>query len=220
MPALPSPGRVVKAVAQYHAEDAIAQNIFYFQYGGTGAPSVSDLSNLHGHLQADLAAPYVGSATTNCVGDHITYTDLQTTSGAVDVETWTWTGTNSTTDGLPANCAVCVSHEISRRYRGGHPRTYMMVGNAGDFQTGSYKMWQASFLTNIQNGWNTYQALWPYNAPFATWTPVNVSFYETTIVGGVKTKTVRATPLVDLITGSTARDRVCSQRRRLGKIGG
>jgi hypothetical protein len=91
----------------------------------------------------------------------------------------------------------------------------MMVGGDGDLASGSSKFWQASFLANIQTGFNTFIGLFPHVLPFGTINPVNVSYYET--VGGVKT--VRPTPLVDVITGYIAKDRVCSQRRRLGKIG-
>ncbi len=43
-----------------------------------------------------------------------------------------------------------------------------------------------------------------------------MSYYET--VGGVRT--VRPTPLVDPILVDIAKVRVCSQRRRLGRVGG
>lgn len=215
MPALPSPGRVVKLVWQYKTNDCIAENIFYFNYNGSGAPAVSDLSNLAGHIETDLAAPYVGASLDTTTGQLATYTDLQSSSGAVYSHVPSWTGTNSGAD-LPGSAAVVVSHEILRRYRGGHPRTYMMVGSASDFLSGSQKFWQAAFLANIQAGWNSYAGLFPYNAPFASWNRVNVSFYET--VGGVKT--VRATPLVDVIQSDLAKERVSSQRRRLGKING
>ena len=92
----------------------------------------------------------------------------------------------------------------------------MMCGSSTVLLGSSVKDWQAAFLTNIQNGFNTFMGLFPYNAAFATWNPVSVSYYET--VGGVKT--VRTTPLVDLIIGKTVRERISSQRRRLGRVGG
>lgn len=213
MPPLPSPGRVVKAEYTYSNEDADAMMVLYFNYGGSGSPSATDLSTLHGHIQADLAAPFIGASSASTNGVSAKYTDLSSPTGATYETTWTWTGTN-TGGTLSSQVAVVVQHLIARRYRGGHPRTYMMCGLGGDFETSSIKFWQAAFLANIQAGWAAFLALFPYNAPFATWTWCNVSFYET--VGGVRT--VRATPLVDLVTGVDAKQRVCTQRRRLGRV--
>jgi hypothetical protein len=215
LPALPSPGTVVKLVLKYHQDDGSAENIQYYSYTTASHASISDLSGLWGHIATDFLAAYVGSSLAAVVMDSVTLTDLVSSTGAVYSTTPSFTGTN-TGSVLPASAAVVVSHTIARRYRGGHPRTYMMVGSASDFATSSVKDWQASFLTNIQNGWNSYQALFPYNAGLGTWNRVNVSYYET--VGGVRT--VRATPLVDLISADVAKVRVSSQRRRLGKVGG
>lgn len=214
MPALPSPGKVVKQVLQWSLEDVIAENISYFSYTG-GPPVASDLSNLAGHIEADQLAPFVGASLPLLTLVSAEYTDLSSSSGVVYTHVPAFTGTN-TGNRLSANNAVVVQKIINRRYRGGHPRQYMMVGADGDLNTGSAKDWQTSFLSNIQAGFNAFLALFPYNAPMGTWNPVNVSYYET--VGGVRT--VRTTPLVDLIVGYTAKARVCSQRRRLGKVGG
>lgn len=218
MPALPSPGKVVKLILQWTMEDTIAENVFYFSYTN-GPPAVSDLSNLAGHIEADLEAPWVGASLPALVLADATYTDLASPTGQVYSHVPAFTGTN-TGNRLSSNNAVVVQKVIQRRYRGGHPRTYMMVGADGDLASGSSKDWQTSFLNNIQAGFNAFLALFPYNAPMGTWYPVNVSYYETVIIGGVPTKQVRATPLVDPIIGYIAKTRVCSQRRRLGKVGG
>lgn len=214
MPALPSPGRVAKLVLQWAIEDAIAENIFYFSYTG-GPPLTADFVNLAGHIEGDLLAPFAGASLSLVSLVSATYTDLLTSAGVVYTHAPAFTPSN-TGNRLSANNAVVVQKLIQRRYRGGHPRNYMMVGSDGDLATASAKDWQPSFLTNIQNSWNSYQALFPYNAPMGTWAPVSVSFYET--VAGVKT--VRTTPLIDPILSWDVKSRVCSQRRRLGKIGG
>jgi len=217
MPPLPSPGNVVKVVASWHLEDAHAENILYFQYSGAPGLSTAELTSFltSGAMAGDLLAPFVGASVATVVFDGYVATDLSTPTGVVVGQTFSFTGTN-TGNPLSASQAVCVSHEIARRYRGGHPRTYMMVGSASDFLSGSIKFWQAAFLSNIQNGWTAFVAAFPFTAMGRSWQFVNVSYYET--VGGVKT--VRPTPLVDPILSTIARERVCNQRRRLGKVGG
>lgn len=215
MPALPSPGQVVRCDFRYANEDVSAENIFYFAYDGVGPITILELDSFIAGIVTDWNAPYVGAALGSCNGTEIHAVDLSSSVGSVVDFANTWAGTNM---GLviPASNSVVVSDTILRRYRGGHPRNYLMVGGAGDFLAGSIKMWQAAFLTNIQNGFNTFNGLFPRSDSGRHWTRVNVSFYET--VAGVKT--VRAVPLVDTIIDSVVKDRVSSQRRRLGKVGG
>ena len=219
MPPLPSPGMVVKMVLQYHQDDGAAENIFHFQYTNPSQATSANMGGLWAFMETDFLAAYVGASLAAVTMDKVTLTDLSSSSGAEYTTTPSFTGTN-TGSVLPASAAVCVQHVIARRYRGGHPRTYMMVGSASDFATSSVKDWQASFLTNIQNGWNSFNALFPFSTAGGIWSRCNVSYYETVIVGGVPTRQVRATPLVDTIESDIAKVRVCSQRRRLGKIGG
>lgn len=218
MPPLPSPGKVAKLVLNWSLEDVIAENIFYFSYTN-GPPLTGDFVNLAGHIEADLLAPWVGACLPLVTLNYAEYTDLDTAMGVVYSHVPAFTGTN-TGNRLSANNAVVVQKMITRRYRGGHPRTYMMCGADGNLNAGSAKDWQPAFLANIQAGWAAFLALFPYNAPMGTWNPVNVSYYETLYPGGVPTKTVRTTPLVDSIISYDTKSRVCSQRRRLGKVGG
>lgn len=215
MPPLPSPGMVVKMVLKYHRDDAAAENAEFFRYTASSQATTANLGGLWAYIETDFFAAYVGASLADLVMDSVELTDLSSSSGATYSTVPSFTGTN-TGSGISANNAVCVQHTIQRRYRGGHPRTYMMVGAAGDLATASIRDWQPSFLTNIQNGWNSYNALFPYNTAGGTWTRCSVSYYET--IAGVRT--VRTTPLVDPILVDIAKSRVCSQRRRLGKVGG
>ncbi len=215
MPPLPSPGMVVKLNLKYHNEDAAAENILHFQYTNPSQATVANLGGLWAYMQADLLAPYVGASLASVVMDEAVLTDLSSSSGAIYSTVPSFGGTN-TGAAIAAQNAVVVQHTIQRRYRGGHPRTYMMVGASGDLATSSIKDWQPSFLTNIQSGWTAFDALFPFSTAGGIWSRCSVSYYET--VGGVRT--LRTTPLVDQILASVAKSRVCSQRRRLGKVGG
>lgn len=217
MPPLPTIPGVVRYKHNYVNEDASAYMIRYFSYTGSGAIDSGELEAFLDEtvMNVDIFAPFVGASIGSEHGALTTLEDLSSDTGAEYSMTQDWTGTNTGT-ALPASAAVCVSEEITRRYRGGHPRTYMMVGSASDYATSSIKMWQAAFLSNIQAGWDAWMADFPFTVGSRTWNPVNVSYWET--VAGERV--LRATPQVDLITSMIARDRVCSQRRRLGKIGG
>lgn len=213
MPALPLVN-AVKLEWNYGNEDALATNVLYFGYVG-GPPSNADLETFASMVEAQLGGPYVGASVDTTAGISQKFTDLGSPSGAVFVGDYIWVGT-LTGDVVSANNSVVVSHVINRRYRGGHPRTYMMVGSSTVLEGSSVKDWQSSFLVNIENGWNTFLGNFPYTVGGTSLTLSNVSYYET--VGGVRV--LRAVPLVDTVVGITVRARVCSQRRRLGKVGG
>lgn len=219
MPPLPSPGQVIKLRWNYGGEDAEATNDLYFSYSGAGALSPTELTNFStwAGITTDLAAPFVGACDTSFTSRTCQMVDLISDMGAEVNFDPAWTGTNHSDGGLiSANNAVVVSKEILRHYRGGHPRLYMMAGVAGDLAASSVKDWQTAFVANIQAGFSAFMEDFPYSLGARTYNPVNVSYWET--VAGVRV--LRATPLVDLITSMTARTRVCSQRRRLGKVGG
>lgn len=213
MPPLP-PVNVVKLEYAYSNEDASAINVMYFSWTG-GTPSAAQLEGFWDGIAADLHAPYVGASVDTTHGTTQTLTDLSSDTGATYVGEDTWTGT-LTGDVVSANNAVVVSHEINRRYRGGHPRSYLMVGSSSVLAGSSTKDWQATFLNNIQSGFDAFGSLFPYTEGDVTFAPCSVSYWET--VAGVRTP--RTDPLIDPITSYTVRARVCSQRRRLGRVGG
>lgn len=217
MAPVPSPGQVVRLDWNYSTDGALATNVMYFSYSGAGALSPAELTAFatSSAMTSDLEAPYVGAAPGYTQGQPSKFQDLISDMGAVVEHTDSWSGTN-TGSALPTSASVLVSDEILRHYRGGHPRTYMMVGLASDIAIANNTQWQTTFLANIQAGWTAFMADFPLSIGSRTYNPVNVSFWET--VAGVKT--LRATPLVDLITSKIVRTRVCSQRRRLGKVGG
>lgn len=221
MPPLPTPGQVVKLEFNTYCEDALATNIEYYSYSGSGAVSLAELTAFatSGTMESGHDGPWDGSMSELGGGVNNIYTDLSSDVGVTFTRENTWVGTN-TGSAIPASASVVVSRKIARRYRGGHSRVYMMVGTAGDFETSSKKFWQASFLSNVQSGFDAFLAAFPLTIGSRTWNPVNVSYWETVTVGGVKTRQLRETPLVDTVIQYVAESRVCSQRRRLGKVGG
>ena len=155
------------------------------------------------YLEYSGTAPSAAELDTFCTGVHATFVpnlaaemheDLSLIRvEATDLSSLTGaTGLDTSTDPgtasgdpVPLSAAVVSSYVISRRYRGGHPRGYWPLG-AGAVLTNPQR-WDAGF-TVITNP-ITHRAR---NVP-----------------------TLRTTPAVDAVSGTIARLRVGTQRRRL-----
>lgn len=123
---------------------------------------------------------------------------------------------------LPADvCQVC-SYEISRHYRGGHPRGYWPMNQAEDLDTP--QVWSSSVVAGNQTQFANFFAaiaghVWAGGGPLSQ---VNVSYFHGfTVVTSPTTgrarnvPTVRAVPVVDAVTARVARAHIGTQRRRL-----
>lgn len=216
MPALPSPGAIVKLTIDWGVEaDTLAQTVHYFQYGG-GAPSAGTLSTIANTAVANGATHFQALAS-NFVGMiSATARDLSSAMGNESTAGTSWSGTRGT-DLTPPAAAAVVSHSISRHYRGGHPRTYLPLGVAADIATTG--LWSTGFVAAVDTGWGAWVASMAGVGGITN--IVNVSYYGppnriiTGSTGRVRTvSTVRGTPIVDLITGHVTRRAIGSQRRR------
>lgn len=213
MPPLPVVPGVVKIILGGTYHDARWLNIFHMGYTGA-AP---DATTLGDYLTSTvMPAAVVAYAAEMSVDNELTsgeVTDLASDTGASVSISASTHGVRSG-DFMPASVALVISREINRRYRGGHPRSYLPWGTAGTMATGSTIDWDPDFLTDCGEKFGTMITSWSGGA-FGSTTitvPVNVSYRS----GGAP----RTTAVVDPITSSIARQRICSQRRRLGKIGG
>jgi hypothetical protein len=129
-------------------------NILHFAYTG-GPPSVANLVTLAtdiGSLWQDHVAPLV-TADNSLFTTKLT--DLSSDTGAqVDVSTGV-DGTNGE-DPIPNNVATLITYPVDRRFRGGHPRTYLNAGGAGNQESGSVTDWNSGYLTEVANGWGAF----------------------------------------------------------------
>jgi hypothetical protein len=216
MPALPSPGSVVKITLDWGVEaDTLAQTVHYFSYSG-GPPSAATCSAIASDAVAG-AATHFQSLCSNFVGMiSATVRDLSSSMGNEATAGTAWSGTRGT-DLTPPSAAMVVSHSISRHYRGGHPRTYLPLGVAADIATTG--LWSTGLTAAADTAWGDWVA--GLIGTHGLTQLVNVSYYGppnriiTSSTGRVRTvSTVRATPLVDNVTGHVARRQIGSQRRR------
>jgi hypothetical protein len=209
VPPLPSPGKVIKMTLGGSVEDSNFENIFHIQYAGS-APTSTQLDSLQAALSDAYSYIYSHNGSTSLTLTSVKLVDLSSDLGAEYETTFSVAGT---VDGTvnPANVATVVSWEILRRYRGGHPRIYLMTGSSDTFATGSTRTWQPSYIANVQNDCISYLSAVAAAsiAGFSPFVPVSVSYYSG--------KELRDTPVVDAIQTAVSRTRVCSQRRRTGK---
>lgn len=216
MPALPSPGAVIKLNLGWTIEgDTLGETVHYFSYGG-GAPSAGALSTFANTAVANGLTQFQALANDQVGMSQGTARDLSSAMGNEATAGTPWVGTRGAALTPPAAAAV-VSHSISRHYRGGHPRTYLPLGVAGDINVSG--RWATAFVNAVDAAWGAWIA--SLIGVSGVSNLVNVSYYGppnriiTSSTGRVRTvSTVRGAPIVDVVTGHTTRFNIGSQRRR------
>lgn len=219
MPPLPSAPKVIKLVLHVgEGEDANSLNRFFFQYTGT-APTHSDLDTfctaVGTHWNTRLGPFYDNSSGLLRTDAE----DLSSPTSAVGEDVNTHIGTRAG-DRLQAATSAVISAAIARRYRGGHPRSYLAVGTFPDLA--DRQTWTSTFVNALQTAFVLFinditTSVW---AGGGTLGPVNVSyfngFHNFTFPSG-RTRpipTLRAAPVIDAITDYFVRTKLGSQRRR------
>ena len=219
MPALPVVPNVLKLVMNWQIDgDALGETVHYFKYS-SGAPSAADLSTFANDAVSEAETAFQAYANDHVGVNQATARDLSSDMGNEATAGTPWLGTRGAALTAPG-AAVVVSHSISRHYRGGHPRSYLPLGVAGDIQTTG--LWGTVFTGDVDTAWGTWVAAMTGTfGSLVTTNLVNVSYLgppNRTITGStgrVRTvSTVRAAPIVDTITGHVTRVQIGSQRRR------
>lgn len=134
--------------------------------------------------------------------------DLTNDFGLTSVQGGIGFGTSATAP-LPNNVAVCISWPTGRRYKGGHPRSYIPGVVQSDLQDGTtftnacvtaYTTAAATLRTNINS----------HNIP-------STGVLNLVTVSRVKNKVLLDPPLVYAVSAPLVDNRIDSQRRRLGR---
>lgn len=224
MPALPSVPKVLQLAIQTELSDDNykAINRVHFAYTGT-APSPAQLDSFATTVLTAFASALVPSMGNNKSITMVNAIDLSSPTAAVGEASGANIGTLA---GLPLSDddAMVMSATVARRYRGGHPRSYLLVGDSTKLDTGH--TWDSTFLAAVQTAWAGFitaveGAGW---AGAGTLSPVNVSYYEgftnlTSPAGrNYNVPKLRVGgPVVDAITTYVARALLGTQRRRLAR---
>lgn len=180
-------------------------NIFHVQYGG-GPPSATDLATHASRMHDSFQQVFQSLLSTAYNATGTTATDLSSSTGAVATQGGPWTGTGGS-DYLPNNTAMLINWSIPRRYRGGHPRTYLPGLTLSD--TSGPTSWTPAVVSSFSAAAENF--LSRVNAPaigaYGPFSMVCVHYYH---LGAY-----RVPPLVDPVTAGAAHGMPASMRKRM-----
>jgi hypothetical protein len=182
-------------------------NVFHMEDVTDAGPwTQDDLDALVAGMDTAYHTAFDPAACSNRIITQVKATDLTTTTALQSTLTVSRTGAQP--DPLPNNAAVCVSWHISRRYKGGHPRTYL-----GSVSTGSLD--DQRLLTSSARGIYATAAL-GFLADVGGITLPSGHETRMVCVHYRLNKVTLTTPVVDLVLSASVDGRLDTQRRRLG----
>lgn len=218
MPPLPPVPNVLRCVIEGNTSEEGAYpwaNVLHFTYSGT-APSNATCLTMATAIASYWNTAMAPECPSSTILNQVVLTDLTSaTSGEGQ-----WLGTHAGTRGddeIPANAAMLISYPVSTRYRGGHPRQYLIVGGNADFLDAAH--WSTAFTAEAQTHWQTF--LTDCLSAGVSGTVVSgfcaVSYISKEINPTPPYR--RPTPLVLplAIASSVANQQMASQRRRIGR---
>jgi len=192
---------------------------FYLRYT-TAPPNDGQCVQLADHIQAAWQDHLAVHTTADKTLESTKVWDLSDVAGGVGFSTASHPGTNPGV-ALPNDVCVLINHHVRRKYRGGKPRTYLIAGDVG--QTLNGNTWAPAFVTQMNTDWAAFMNQVKLGVPNLTIDAhVNIPYYKGFHVV-THPETGRAqnvpdlnpNPVPDVISSSTARSIIGSQRRRL-----
>lgn len=210
VPALPVVANVIRFTIEGTTPTHPWVNVFYWRYTGV-APTVANLNDFCDDALAAWVSRFQALALTASSFERATAVDLSSTLGSSGEFSSHQPGTRGTAE-LPGSCAVLLSKHIGRRYRGGHPRSYLAIGLQTDLADTSH--WATGLLVATDGAY----------AAFTT--DMALTHGSTTLDAEVCVSYVdkgtnplpphrRVVPLVLPVLGVSVEARVASQRRRI-----
>jgi hypothetical protein len=212
MPPLPPVPNVGKLIIEGKYHDAHWLCIFFQSWTGAN-PTAGAIGSLLAEIKISTDDEWKQEMSADNEITGFEWTDLSSELGATAFLADSTFGVRAG-DFMPASVAMVVSKTISRRYRGGHPRNYLPWGTAGTMASGSTIDWDSGFVADCVTKYSTWLA------GVSGYTFGGTTFGDLVSVSYVNAGARRVTPVVDTITGYDVRTRICSQRRRLGRVGG
>lgn len=222
MPPLPDVPGVVRVDIKY-TNDTDLDILTRLHFAFTGGPLTNAQANTWAENIVSSAAALDGFMEASTEITLVTVTDLSTSSAGVGSYPADITGSLSGGQ-IPLATAFLVNYQISRRYRGGRPRTYLPAGDTTSLL--NTREWTSGFVSSVTAIWNTFLADCLSDAP-AGITDVyhcNVTYYgppnytKGVLPERVKTYSTKlAVPIVDRINTATYSNIPSSQRRRSGQ---
>jgi hypothetical protein len=213
VPALPVVPGVIKFTVEGTSDGSGPWvNVLHWSYTGT-LPTGPTLNSFCASLLAAWNTNFAPVMDSSRVLTTVTAIDLSSASGAAGSASDALPGTR--TGGiLPASAAVVVSKLIARRYRGGHPRSYLTAGVMEDLDDASH--WTTSLATAVDGAYLAVSTALAALAVGGTNLDLEacVSYFDTTSVPAPPHR--RVVPLVEPVTGINVRLHIGTQRKRCG----
>jgi hypothetical protein len=199
---------VLKFTVHQTLESAKVVNGFYVSYTGS-APSNGTCASLAVDFGDDYNSHLIPHLSVNLVVDFIDCVDLTSRTAGQGSATGSWAG-GHTESVLPASSALLCEWNVPVRYRGGHPRTYLAgltqdrLANNQEISGGA----QTTFETDFAAFVSAVEARSESGTALHSFVLVRINHDPTppTLVGTYE------------ISNKGVQQRVCTQRRRLGKL--
>ncbi len=217
---IPAPKTVRIAQNWFDEDGHDAQCRFYLQYSGSEGVA-AEYTAIAAACSASVTANIVPSTHNTWTTGESVATDL---SSDTSPEGTSAGGVAGTLAGgrLPASTALVVSQQTGRRYRGGHSRVYLPVGD--DTKLNTDALWSAGFVGTTEANWALVvsDTSSGFAGHFGTITQVMASFYSgfTNVPYGTPLKyrrvpTGRAAAVNYPVINYVGKEPIGTQRRRL-----
>jgi len=213
--------KTIRCVQSFQNDDGSQASVrFFFTYTGA-APVPADMAALGAVVYSALEGEFVGMLHESWTIGTAVCTDLTSDTSAEGEGGGSAAGT-LTGGRIPASTSMVISQQTTRRYRGGHSRVYMPLGDTTKLLSDT--AWETAFVDAAQSGWEVAipDIASDFWAGAGTITQVMVSFYSgfTNEVYGSPPKyrrvpTPRAAGVTFPIVNYVAQPNLGSQRRRL-----
>lgn len=139
---------VVQVALSGTTVDDIFENTVFVQYGGS-TPTAASLNTYGNNVAASWAAHMAAEQINTVTLKAVTVTDLASNTGAQAVVPANAPGTRGD-DPIPQNAAFLISYPSSLRFRGGHFRSYLLVGGHSDMDGFN---WHGAFVNEVVSHW-------------------------------------------------------------------
>lgn len=225
MPALPSVANIIRSGFLFGqpAGEALGKVALHFAFTG-GPPSAAQLIDI-GNQFMNATDAHLKSLTPNAIHwQSATLTDLTSSTSATGESTHASIAGTRGASSVATPLCVMTNYLVSRRYRGGHPKSFWPFGVVGDL--GDYNHWDNTLIADVDAGVPAFitacLAASSGGVAISDW--VQVSYFHgftpfTEPSGRVRNiPNVRATPLVDPLAYAFASSIFGVQKRRRGKV--
>lgn len=204
MPVLPPADGVARVVISGQWDTKAWANIFHVRCAPGPIPQgqLDEIVTIFHNWWSTSIAPHVSNAVSV---DQVQAVDIGSSTGAVSTNSVVIVG-GVAGNAYPPNTSFLINWKINRRYRGGHPRTYLPGPTQNDSNTAGVVL--PGSITAMNTAANAL---------------INNLLLGTTLPGGYALSTVHyhlghvllTVPIVDAIQAGTCNGKLATQRRRL-----